>query len=172
MADKTPKKESTATVEKDKSKEIKDLVKGSDAFKNAIIDHLKDTARKDPLFLKTLKKPNKKIDSCIAYILTTVKESGMQGFADEEIFQMARHYYDEDDIKVAPFTTKGMIIMNQQISLTEEEITMAKQEARERVISQEMAKMRKKPEKKTVASTPINKEKEEEKPSSPQATLF
>jgi len=158
---------------KDKSKEIKDLVKGSDRFKNAIIDHLKDTARKDPLFLNTLKKKNKSINSCIAYILTTVQKSGMQGFEDDEVYKMARHYYDEDDIKVVPFTSEGMIVMNQQIALTEEEIAQAKAEAREKVVSEEMAKMRKKPEKKPVSPSDVKKTQDvEEGKIGDQASLF
>ena len=40
------------------------------------------------------------MDDCITYILNTVKASGMQGFADADIFGMAVHYYDEDDVKV------------------------------------------------------------------------
>jgi hypothetical protein len=164
-------KNTSVKKEKDKSKKVDDLVKGSDKFKNAIIDHLKDTARKDKLFINTLKKKNKSIDSCIAYILTTVKKSGMQGFEDGEIFKMARHYYDEDDIIVVPFTSQGMIVMNQQIALTQEEIDKAKQEARDRVISDEMVRMRKKPEKKKSVIVPTKEEKKEDSSDS-QASLF
>lgn len=75
-------------------------MKGTDHFKTAIQNHLNGLAAKDELFAESLKKPNKNIDDCITYIFNQVKASGCNGFADEEIFGMAVHYYDEDDIKV------------------------------------------------------------------------
>lgn len=74
-------------------------MKATDSFKEIISEHLNGLAAKDPLFAETLKKPKKNMDDCITYILNTVKSSGKNGFADEDIFGMAVHYYDEDDIK-------------------------------------------------------------------------
>ena len=54
----------------------------------------------DPLFAPNLMKPNKNIEECITYILNEVQKSGCNGFDDDEIFSMAVHYYDEDDIEV------------------------------------------------------------------------
>lgn len=71
----------------------------SPGFKTAIQSYLKEVAKNDPLFLETLKKPNKNIDQCLTYILNQVKKSGIQGWDDEAIFAMAVHYYDEDDLK-------------------------------------------------------------------------
>lgn len=71
----------------------------SPGFKTAIQNHLKGVAKNDPLFLETLKKPNKNINDCMTYILNEVKKSGIQGWADEEVFAMAVHFYDEDDLK-------------------------------------------------------------------------
>jgi len=75
-------------------------MKGSNYFKNVIQDYLNSQAKKDELFAKSLTKENKNIDDCITYILNQVKASGCNGFADEEVFQMAMHYYDEDDLKI------------------------------------------------------------------------
>ena len=74
-------------------------MKGTDHFKKTINDHLLQLAANDSLFAETLKKPNKNIDGCVTYIFNEVKKSGCNGFADAEIFGMAVHYYDEDDIK-------------------------------------------------------------------------
>lgn len=39
-----------------------------------------------------------------------VRKSGCNGFADEEIFNMAIHYYDEDDIKVGKVSAQKIVI--------------------------------------------------------------
>ena len=72
----------------------------SPQFKTVIENHLNQLAANDNLFAETLKKENKNIDDCCTYIINQVQKLGQMGFADEEIFGMAVHYYDEDDIKV------------------------------------------------------------------------
>jgi len=85
-------------------------MKGTEQFKTVIQNYLNDLASKDSLFAQTLQKANKSIDECINYILHEVARSGCNGFADEEIFNMAVHYYDEDDIKsVKPMNTKVVV---------------------------------------------------------------
>lgn len=74
-------------------------MKASDGFTAAIKTYLKSRAESDSLFAETFKKPNKNINDCVNYILNTVKNSGCNGLHDEEVFNMAVHYYDEDDIK-------------------------------------------------------------------------
>lgn len=86
-------------------------MKASPHFKTAIQNHLNGLAANDELFAETLKKPNKNIDDCITYIFNQVKASGCNGFADEEIFGMAVHYYDEDDIKVGK-PVNGTVVVN------------------------------------------------------------
>jgi len=87
------------------------IMKASDNFTNIISTHLQNLAEKDSLFAETLTKPGKNITDCITYIFNTVKNSGCSGFADEEIYGMAVHYYDEDDIKVATLP-KGKVVIN------------------------------------------------------------
>ncbi|MEG1543944.1 MAG: PcfK-like family protein, partial [Tannerellaceae bacterium] len=55
-------------------------------------------AASDELFAPVYAKENKNIDDCITYILNQVQKSGCNGFSDDEIFGMAIHYYQEDDI--------------------------------------------------------------------------
>lgn len=74
-------------------------MKATDSVKQIISDHLNGLGQADPLFAETLKKSGKNIDSCVAYIFTEVKKKGVNFMADAEVFAMAVHYYDEDDIK-------------------------------------------------------------------------
>ena len=82
----------------------------SNGFKAVIKAYLDDRASNDELFAVTYAKPNKSLDECCNYILQEVHKSGQNGFADEEIFGMAVHYYDEDDIKdVKPVNARVVV---------------------------------------------------------------
>jgi len=101
-------------------------MKSTENFKQVISEHLESIAVADPLFAEILKKENKNIDGCINYILNTVQKSGCNGFADEEIFGMAVHYYDEDNIEVGK-PINGKVVVNHTVELTEEDKTLAKE---------------------------------------------
>lgn len=134
-------------------------MKGTESFKQVIQAHLNKVAESDQAFAKKLKNKNKKIDDCITYILNQVKESGCNGFADEEIFGMAIHYYDEE--KVDPGKKiNAKVVVNQTVELSKEEIEKARQEAKEMVIAEERERLRKKPI------------KTKKKPESQNPTLF
>lgn len=108
-------------------------MKGSNYFKNVIQDYLNSQAEKDELFAKSLTKENKNIDDCITYILNQVKASGCNGFADEEVFQMAMHYYDEDDLKIGKAINANVVVNHQvekpkaeKAEVSKEKVTSAK----------------------------------------------
>lgn len=122
-------------------------MKGTDNFKKVIQEHLEGLAKQDELFAETFKKPNKNIDDCIDYILNTVQESGSNGFADEEIYKMAVHYYDEDEIKPKKSNSCNVVV-NHVVEISEEEKAKAKQDALDKIIEEEKAKMLKKDSKK------------------------
>lgn len=104
------------------------MSKGTETFKITIQQYLDKRAAEDSLFSETLKKENKNIDECVNYILNTVQKSGCNGFVDEEIFGMAVHYYDEDDLKdVKP--NSANVIVNHKVKLTEDDLVKAKDEA-------------------------------------------
>jgi hypothetical protein len=85
-------------------------MKPSNSFKEIIQQHLEARAQADQLFAATFAKEGKNIDDCCTYILNTVQKSGNNGFADEEIFGMAVHYYDEDKIEVGkPVNAKVVV---------------------------------------------------------------
>ena len=107
-------------------------MKGTEQFKKTIQTYLDERARTDELFAVTYAKENKNIDDCITFILNQVKNSGCNGFADDEIYSLAVHYYDEDTIDV----------VNHQILLTDEEKAAASQEAITRYQEEEIRRMR------------------------------
>ncbi len=88
----TSKREELETVLKTKSKIT---MKATTHFKNTIQNYLEQRAQTDALFEWTYTtKEYKNIDDCCTYILNEVQKSGCNGFADDEIFGMAVHYYD------------------------------------------------------------------------------
>lgn len=111
-------------------------MKASDQFKTILQNHLNERAAENELFAETLKKENKNIDDCITYILNQVKNSGCNGFADEEIFNMAVHYYDEDDLKPGK-KINAKVVVNHVVEISEDEKQVAKQKALDELIAQE-----------------------------------
>lgn len=91
------------------------MKESTDPFKETILNHLQELAHKDNLFAKTFSKPYKNIDDCITYILNEVKKSQRQGFADEEIYNMAIHYYDEETVEIGT-PLKAKVIVNRSIA--------------------------------------------------------
>ena len=79
-------------------------------FKEAILKHLKELAQKDELFANTLEKPHKNIDDCITFIFNEVQKTRRQGFEDQEIYNIAIHYYDEDSLEIGkPIHAKTVV---------------------------------------------------------------
>ena len=123
-------------------------MKSTESFKKIIESKLNQMAESDKLFALNLKKENKNIDDCITYILNSVRNSGCNGFSEDEIYGMAAHYYDEDNIKVGKSISCNVVV-NQKIELSEEEKDKAKKEAYDLVISQERDRLMKKSAPKT-----------------------
>lgn len=121
-------------------------MKATENFTKVINDYLIVLAEKDAIFAQTLQKPNKNTADCITYILNTVQQSGCNGFEDDEIFQMAIHYYDEDNLAIGnPINAK--VVINQTVVLTPEEIQEAKQKAMDSAVRIAQEKMLHKPTK-------------------------
>lgn len=115
-------------------------MKGTDQFKNTIKAYLDERAKTDALFAETYAKPGKNIDDCVTFILNQVKASGCNGFADDEIYSLAVHYYDEDNIDVgSPMNCQ--VVVNHQVVLTDEEKAEARKEAIVRFREEELRKM-------------------------------
>jgi hypothetical protein len=107
---------------------------------------LDNRASEDELFAATYAKPHKNIDDCITYILNEVRQSEYNGFADDEIYSMAVHYYDEDSI-TAGSPIDCHVVVNHHIELTAEEKEEARKEALQKATSEAYAKITTQPKK-------------------------
>lgn len=70
-------------------------------FEKAIKTYLDNRAASDQLFAVKYESAKKSIEECCRYIVGEVKKSGREGFAHDEIYGMAVHYYDEENITVS-----------------------------------------------------------------------
>lgn len=87
---------------------------GSNAFKEVIKAYLDNRAAHDKLFAKDYAKPGKSIDDCCDFIISEVKKSGRQGFADDEIFGLAVHYYNETSVSISKHQCKVVVNLSDQ----------------------------------------------------------
>lgn len=120
--------------------------KQTERFEERIRQFLTQQGEKDPLFLQhcceVSKTLNKNTADCCTYIINEVQKSGRCGFDDEEIYSLAMHYWDEDNITNVGNRPSCQIVLNQEVQLSEEEIEECKREAKERLIKQQMDAMR------------------------------
>ena len=123
-------------------------MKTTKAFKETVLAHLTEKANNDTTFADRFNRNDKNIDDCITFILNTVKKSGVQGFTDEEVYEMAYEYYNNDNIDIDG-DINMRVVVNHTVPLTEEEIQEIKQKARDEVFNQEKNKLTRKPVKKT-----------------------
>ncbi|MFT4168521.1 MAG: PcfK-like family protein [Dysgonomonas sp.] len=116
-------------------------MKSTDHFKDTIKAYLDKRSNEDTQFALAYAKESKNIDDCITYILNSVQQSGCNGFADDEIFGMAVHYYDEDNIDIGkPISSK--VIVNHPVEITQDEKDEAKKQAIESYKNEVLSEMR------------------------------
>ena len=125
---------------------------GTEQFTRTIAEYLNLRAATDPLFAPNLAKPHKNIEDCISYILQQVQQSGCNGFEDDEIYSMALHYYDEDDLEVGS-PVACHVVVNHTIVLTEEEKAEARKQAIQQYQAQELRRLQEPRRVKAKAST-------------------
>ena len=99
------------------------------AFKETIQAYLMEMATYDTNFAERFADPKKNINDCVTYILNQVQESGCNGFEDDEIYGMAVHYYQEEDIEVGKSVDYLHVVVNHVVELTDEEKAEARREA-------------------------------------------
>ena len=137
-------------------------MKGTQSFQDTIKAYLETMAENDALFAVKYGNPSKSVSDCCTFIINQVQKSGCNGFADEEIFGMAVHYYEENEIEVGK-PINCQVVVNHTVELTEEEKEQARKDAINRLRDEEMAKMRR----------PIQPKKtSEKKPQVEQPSLF
>lgn len=139
-------------------------MKATEDFKQTIQKHLVERASNDPLFAKSFNKEWKNADDCVTYILNAVKRSGCTGFTDDEVYNMAVHYYDEDDIEIGDKNTNATVVVNHKVEKKAPVVKPVETKAKK----QETKKAPEKPTMKVVKSD----DKTEDKPKVTELTLF
>ena len=115
-------------------------MKGTDIFKRTIHTYLVKRAANDELFAEKYDNPDKNIEDCCTYILNQVQKSGCNGFADDEIYSIAVHYYDEDNIEVGKLMN-AHVVVNHVVELTAEEKEQARKDAIQKAQDEAYRKM-------------------------------
>lgn len=116
-------------------------MKSTNHFQNTIKAYLDKRAEIDLLFSFRYSLPEKKLEDCITYILNQVQKSGCNGFHDDEIFGMAVHFYDEDNIESGKPMHNAQIAVNHVVVLTAEEKEQARQDAMQKAQGEAYRKM-------------------------------
>lgn len=117
-------------------------MKATEHFKQTIKTYLDERAKNDELFAVSYAKENKNMDDCVTFILNQVKRSKSMGLTDEEVYSLAVHFFDEDDIEIGNSIACNVIV-NHTVELTEEEKAKARQEALKEYQAEQLRKMQK-----------------------------
>lgn len=123
-------------------------------LKEAVQSYLDERAKADELFAVAYKKKNKSIDECCTYIMGEAKKRGNTVcMSDDEVFGLAVHYYDEDNIKInkLPASVKVSASVpeakpaSKPVKLTEEDEKRAREAAIKRLAEEQYVLLKKKP---------------------------
>ena len=117
-------------------------MKATEHFKQTIKAYLDERAQNDELFAVSYAKESKNMDDCVTFILNQVKRSKCMGLTDEEVYSLAVHFFDEDDIEIGNYIACNVIV-NNTVELTEEEKAKARQEALKEYQAEQLRKMQK-----------------------------
>ena len=117
-------------------------MKATEHFKQTIKAYLDERAKNDELFAVSYAKENKNMDDCATFILNQVKRSKCMGLTDEEVYSLAVHFFDEDDIEIGNSIACNVIV-NHTVELTEEEKAQARQDALKEYQAEQLRKMQK-----------------------------
>jgi len=148
-------------------KEDKKKVKKLDTFQQTIKDYLDSYSITDEAFRNRYDGSNEKIVECCNYIINCVKETKRQGFADEEIYKMARDFYVDDiDKEKCKDSGRGTVVVNHTIELTDAEKEKARINAIKKFEEEILQEERKKREEEAKAQAKAEekaRKKEEER---------
>lgn len=117
-------------------------MKATEHFRQTIKAYLDERAQNDELFAVSYAKENKNMDDCVTFILNQVKRSKCMGLTDEEVYSLAVHFFDEDDIEIGNSIACNVIV-NHTVELTEEEKAKARQKALKEYQAEQLRKMQK-----------------------------
>lgn len=119
------------------------------AFKDTIKSYLDERAETDDLFAAKYANSKKNINECCDYIIGEAKKRGNAvAMSDNEVFGMAVHYYDEDNIKINKLPAGCRTsATSAKVELTEQDKKVAREEAIKRLADEQYALLKKKPSK-------------------------
>lgn len=119
----------------------------NESFKQAIKAYLDKRAEEDSLFAPKYANEKKSIDECCSYIMGEARKRGNAvAISDEEVYGMAVHYYDEDDIKINGCLPEKTSVSSsaKPVELTEEDKKAARDKAIARLAEEQYQTLRKK----------------------------
>ena len=113
----------------------------SPAFFDSMESFIMQKMDANDLFAKKVCNPKKNIEDCITYVINTIEKSRYKGLCDNDVYSLAVHYYEEDDIEVGkPINCR--VVVNHQVELTPEEIAEMRQKAKDEVFRQEQDRLK------------------------------
>jgi hypothetical protein len=116
-------------------------------MKTVIKNYLDNRARTDELFAAKYANPKKSIDECCKYITGEAYARAKNGCAvisDEEVYGMAVHYYDEDDINIRKAPNARTSKTNADPKLTKEQQEALRLQAEKEYKAQILAEFKQK----------------------------
>lgn len=133
-------------------------------FEIVIKSFLDEKAKKDEAFAKRLAIESKSMKECCEYIISEIRKKAKGAYAactDEEVYGLAIHYWDEDNIKVDT-QTQASVVVNRE--LTPEEKDQADELKKQRqAMEEEEKRLRKEEQEKKRAEDAKRKKQEEAK---------
>lgn len=113
---------------------------------------MEQRAASDPLFAPKFANPKKSVDECCRYILGEARKRGTSVVMDDaEVFGLAVHYYDEENIKIEKVSAgRSVSSSSHKVKLTDEEKNAAREAAIKRLTEEQYQSLKKKPAKKKV----------------------
>ena len=100
----------------------------------AVKEYLEERAKTDPLFAASYAKENKNLDECWDYIVEEARKRAINQMCcmtSEEVFGLAVHYYDEDNIEIPkPGGKAKASVKTGKVSTNPEKKTASKKEAK------------------------------------------
>jgi hypothetical protein len=101
-------------------------------FKKALKQYLDGRAQSDALFAQAYAKEGKTLDDCANFVIGEIKkraQNGSYAATDEEVYGLAVHYYDEDNVKVE---SVGGVQIVSNYQLTDQDKAELEAEAKEK----------------------------------------
>lgn len=132
-------------------------MKGTEHFKEVIKSYLDSRAAEDELFRAKYEAVNRPIEDIVTFVLNEVKNSGMCGWSDEEVYALVMHAAEEPDLEVGK-PIECEIVVNHHIDLTEEEKAEQKAMALKRYQDEEYRKLQSRNSKPKAKPQPQNVE--------------